>query len=80
MIFNLLPVPPLDGFGIVTEAFNLRGKQVYDFIYNAGFPILMLLILFNIPSLIIKPIMDAIYTFMFSCIGSAAPWPSYWPM
>jgi len=61
MIFNLLPVPPLDGFGIVTEIFNLRGKPIYDKIYMMGFPILIVLIIFNIPSLVISPIIKAIF-------------------
>jgi Zn-dependent protease len=64
MIFNLLPVPPLDGFGIITEIFNLRGSAIYYKIYNAGFPILMLLFLFNIPSRIISPVINAIYGFL----------------
>ncbi|MDR0519367.1 MAG: site-2 protease family protein [Clostridiales Family XIII bacterium] len=71
MIFNLLPVPPLDGFGIVTEAFGLRGKPAYNMIYNAGFPILIALILFDVPSKIIGPAISAIYGFMFRCF----PWP-----
>ncbi|MDR3225022.1 MAG: site-2 protease family protein [Clostridiales Family XIII bacterium] len=72
MIFNLLPVPPLDGFGIITEAFNLRGKPAYDAIYNAGFPILIALILFNVPSRIIQPIISALFDFIYGCF---APWP-----
>jgi Zn-dependent protease len=61
MIFNLLPIPPLDGFGLVTEIFNLRGKPIYDTVYRMGFPILIALIIFNIPSRIISPIIDAIF-------------------
>jgi Zn-dependent protease len=64
MIFNLLPVPPLDGFGIITEIFNLRGKPIYTQIYNMGFPILMVLIIFRIPSKVISPIIEAIFSFM----------------
>jgi Zn-dependent protease len=72
MIFNLLPVPPLDGFGIVTEVFGLRGTSVYNAIYNAGFPILIALILFNVPSLVIGPVIEALYGFMFEAFS---PWP-----
>jgi Zn-dependent protease len=72
MIFNLLPVPPLDGFGIVTEIFNLRGKPIYHTIYNAGFPILIALILFNVPSLVIAPVISALFDFLY---GVFAPWP-----
>jgi Zn-dependent protease len=72
MIFNLLPVPPLDGFGIVTEAFNLRGTSAYQMIYNAGFPILIALILFDVPSRVISPVISALFDFMY---GAFAPWP-----
>jgi Zn-dependent protease len=72
MIFNLLPVPPLDGFGIITEIFNLRGKPAYDVIYNAGFPILIVLILLNVPSLVIRPAIESIFNFLY---GLYAPWP-----
>ena len=34
MLFNLIPVPPLDGFGIISDIFNLRGKPIWMFIYN----------------------------------------------
>ncbi|MDR0357153.1 MAG: site-2 protease family protein [Clostridiales Family XIII bacterium] len=64
MIFNLLPVPPLDGFGIVTEIFDLRGKPIYEKIYHAGMPILILLILFNVPSKVIEPIIRFLYEFI----------------
>jgi Zn-dependent protease len=75
MIFNLLPVPPLDGFGIVTEVFNLRGKPAYDMVYNAGFPILIVLILLNVPSRVIAPVITALFNFMYDVYGVFAPWP-----
>ncbi len=55
MVFNLLPVPPLDGFNVVTEIFNLRNTSLYYTIYNNGFLILMLLILFDITDRILTP-------------------------
>jgi Zn-dependent protease len=61
MVFNLLPVPPLDGFGIVTEVFDLRGQPIYEKIYNAGFPILLFLIILNLPSKIVRPVISFIY-------------------
>ena len=54
-VFNLLPVPPLDGFNVVTEIFNLRNTSLYYTIYNNGFLILMLLILFDITDRILTP-------------------------
>lgn len=58
MIFNLLPVPPLDGFGIITEVFNLKEKDWYYQVYNNGFMILLLLIVFNVTGKILGPAVD----------------------
>ena len=55
MIFNLIPVPPLDGFSIISEIFNIKHTQLYYTIYNNGFFILMFLVLFNITGIILNP-------------------------
>lgn len=55
MIFNLIPVPPLDGFSVITELFNIKHTQLYYTIYNNGFFILMALILFDITDKILTP-------------------------
>lgn len=60
MLFNLLPVPPLDGFGIVTQLFKLDRYDWYYKIYNNGFLILMVLIIFDITDLIIDPLYSRI--------------------
>lgn len=60
MIFNLLPIPPLDGFGILTEIFNLREKEFYYKIYDKGFVILLILIIFNITGLVLLPAVNFI--------------------
>lgn len=62
MIFNLLPIPPLDGFGIVTELFNLRSTELYYKIYDKGFLILMVLIVFNVTDLILTPLVNLSFT------------------
>ena len=54
MVFNLIPVPPLDGFGIITEIFNLREKSFYYTLYNYGFPILMILLIVGVVDKILK--------------------------
>lgn len=69
MIFNLLPVPPLDGFGIVTEVFNLREKEIYYRIYDKGFIFLMILILFNITDKILGPAAGFAYQAIFGIFG-----------
>lgn len=58
MIFNLLPVPPLDGFGIVTQIFKLDRYEWYWPLYEKGSFILMFLIIFDITSKIIDPLYD----------------------
>ena len=55
MVFNLLLVPPLDGFGILTQVFNLRNKDWYYKVYNNGFMILLLLIIFNVTGKVLGP-------------------------
>ena len=61
MAFNLLPVPPLDGFGILTQIFNLQKYNWYWTYYRNGFAVLMLLILFDITDMIIRPISGFFY-------------------
>jgi Zn-dependent protease len=70
MIFNLLPVPPLDGFNIVTEIFDLRRRQFWYKLYNFGFPILMVLILLNVSGRIMTPALRAIVGFMNTVWGA----------
>jgi len=61
MIFNLLPVPPLDGFGIVTQIFNLRQKDWYYQVYQNGFMILLLLMVFNVTDKVLVPAVSFVY-------------------
>ncbi|NMA93250.1 MAG: site-2 protease family protein [Clostridiales bacterium] len=68
MLFNLLPVPPLDGFNIVTEIFNLGDSKFHDFVYKNGFFILMLLILFDVPSLLLNRPLITILKFMMNIL------------
>ena len=65
MAFNLLPVPPLDGFGVLTELFNFEKYDWYYKVYSNGLLILMLLIIFNVTDKILTPIVSNIYGFMF---------------
>lgn len=55
MIFNLIPVPPLDGFTVITEIFNLRFTNTYYTMVRYGYFILLALILFDVTSMIISP-------------------------
>ncbi len=62
MVFNLLPIPPLDGFGILTEVFDLRKYDWYYPLYEKGFLILMVLIMLNLTDKIITPIITFVFT------------------
>jgi len=61
MVFNLLPVPPLDGFGIITQIFNLKQTEFYYKVYDKGFIILMVLLIFNIVEMVLNPAVSFIY-------------------
>ena len=61
MVFNLIPCPPLDGWGIVTQIFNLRKYSWWYPVYRRGFLILMVLIIFNVTDAIISPIVNWFY-------------------
>jgi len=45
MIFNLLPIPPLDGFNVITQIFNLQRTRFFWRIYDKGSLILLAIIL-----------------------------------
>ena len=55
MIFNLIPVPPLDGWGILTQIFNLEKYSWWYQVYQYGQWILLLLIFTNVTDMILGP-------------------------
>ena len=68
MIFNLIPVPPLDGFGVITQIFNLQKYDWWYKIYSNGFVILMVLILFDVTDMILGPTVSFIYESLWNLI------------
>ncbi len=68
MIFNLIPCPPLDGFSVVTELFNIRHTEMYWKIYQYGNWILIALIVFNITGMILRPCVNFLYGLLFSYV------------
>lgn len=58
MVFNLLPIPPLDGFNILTEIFNLKKYDWWYAIYDKGFIILMMFIVFGFTSRVLTPTIE----------------------
>lgn len=60
MIFNLIPCPPLDGWGIITQIFRLDRYSWWYKVYQYGTWILLALIVFNVTDLIITPLVSLI--------------------
>ena len=60
MIFNLIPVPPLDGWGILTQLFDLQKYSWWYKMYQYGQWILLILIFTNVTDLILGPAVSAI--------------------
>ena len=61
MVFNLLPVPPLDGFNLITQIFNLSQYSWYRELYSKGGLILLLIILLGGTSYILSPAVNFFY-------------------
>ena len=61
MIFNLIPCPPLDGFSIISEIFNIKHTDFYWTVYRYGDWILVALIIFGITGTIISPCVNFLY-------------------
>ena len=68
MIFNLIPCPPLDGFSIISEIFNIKHTEFYWTIYRYGNWILIALIIFGITGMIISPCVEFLLSLLSSFI------------
>lgn len=55
MIFNLLPIPPLDGGGILRYFIPIQHRDKFDRIYRYGMIILYALLFFGLLDIIFKP-------------------------
>lgn len=60
MVFNLIPCPPLDGWGIITQIFRLDRYRWWYKVYQYGTWILLALILLNITDFILTPLVSMI--------------------
>lgn len=52
-VFNILPIPPLDGFHVVSSIFIRKNYKVVQFFQKYGFIILMVLIITRVTSTLI---------------------------
>lgn len=75
MLFNLLPIPPLDGFGVIADLFKLHGTSAYSFLYRNSFPILMVALMLGLPSrLLSKPLVGIVDFIMSGIMGLPGWW------
>ncbi len=65
-VFNLIPVPPLDGSGILSGLLSRENAEKYDRIRPYGFFIVLFLIYAGILRIIIRPVQDLIFRIIFS--------------
>ncbi len=64
-VFNLIPVPPLDGSGILYGLLSPTAAQAYDRIRPYGFLIVIVLVYLGVLNLIVQPIETLIYAVIF---------------
>lgn len=60
-VFNLIPIPPLDGHHILSDLIGLKDKKLYNKFYPCGQLLLLALIITNIIDKIITPPITLIY-------------------
>ena len=66
MIFNLIPVPPLDGFNVLAEILHIKHTEIYWKMYQNGMWILMILIIFGVVRTIINYTVNPLYGVLMS--------------
>jgi Zn-dependent protease len=67
-VFNLIPIPPLDGSGVVISVFGGSVARVYATIAPFGFVILILLLWSGFLSRVLRPVISAVYGIVFGGI------------
>ena len=69
MVFNLIPVPPLDGFNIIAQIFNFGNTDLYWKIYSYGSWILVAIVVFGVTGMIISPCVQFLYRLIAGLTG-----------
>ena len=64
-VFNLIPIPPLDGSGILMGLLSEEAALKYERLRPFGFLIILALIYLGLLQIIIRPIEFFIYTIIF---------------
>ena len=66
-IFNLVPLPPLDGSGILFSLLPSSARSLHQFLMRYGFFVLIFFIVFGFPYL--TPLVEKVYQFMVGGVG-----------
>ncbi|NCB41835.1 MAG: site-2 protease family protein [Clostridia bacterium] len=74
MLFNLLPIPPLDGFGVLADIFNLHHTNFYRFVYQNSMLILMVAVILGLPGKLLSGPLVYIVNFIMSGIYGLPGW------
>ena len=69
-VFNLIPLPPLDGEKIFRRILPYQAIEWLDRNANTLQLVFMLLWITGVLGYIVAPIVNAIFTFLFNCIGA----------
>jgi len=65
-VFNLIPVPPLDGSGVLSGLLSYEAAAAYDRLRPYGFIIVVALIMFGVLDTIIRPVIRLVLALIFS--------------
>ncbi|MDQ5873613.1 MAG: site-2 protease family protein, partial [Acidobacteriota bacterium] len=68
-VFNLIPIPPLDGSGVVVSVFGGSVARVYAMLAPFGFLALILLLSTGLLSRLFTPVLSLVYSVVFEGIG-----------
>ncbi len=64
-VFNLIPVPPLDGSGVLAGLLSPSAAQRYDRIRPFGFMIVLILVYLGVLDIIVRPLQLVLFTLIF---------------
>ena len=64
-VFNLIPIPPLDGSGVVVSVFGDAVARLYQTVAPFGFLLLILLLTTGLLSRLFRPVLIGVYFLVF---------------